>query len=258
MTRQVKPLKKLGQHFLVDQVIAEQITDLLEPNKLNYNTVLEIGPGTGVLSRYLKDKHFKDYFMIEIDDRSVSFLKGQFPELSDNILHEDFLSSDLSFIGTHQFAIIGNYPYNISSQILFRLLDIWEQVPELVGMFQNEVAKRICSGPGNKTYGILSVLLQAYYTTSYMFEVPPDKFDPPPKVNSGVIRLQRKSEPGPGCDAKKFKTVVKTAFNQRRKTLRNSLKPLVANQQIALPFADKRPEQLGFEQFAEIVHAIYP
>ena len=258
MTRQVKPLKKLGQHFLVDQVIAQQITDLLDPEKMKYDTVLEIGPGTGVLTRYLKDKSFKKYFMVEVDERSVDFLNGHYPELSDNIIHDDFLTTDLRYLGSDQFAIIGNFPYNISSQILFKLLDIWDQVPELVGMFQNEVAKRICSGPGNKSYGILSVLLQAYYTTSYMFEVSPDKFDPPPKVNSGVIRLQRKSDPGPGCDAKKFKTVVKTAFNQRRKTLRNSLKSLISDQQTNLPYADKRPEQLDFTQFTEIVHAIYP
>lgn len=256
MSRPITPLKSLGQHFLKEDEIADRIACSLSADK--DLKVLEIGPGTGILTTALLKSGITDLYCIEVDDRSVEFLKRNFPELKNRIIHADFLKADLSFMGQHPFRIIGNFPYNISSQILFRVLDHYSRVTELVGMFQKEVAVRVASGPGNKDYGILSVLLQAYYQIEYLFTVPPEAFDPPPKVDSGVIRMRLKDQPGPGCDPVRFKNVVKTAFNQRRKTLRNSIKSLAVNGTEHLPFMSQRPEELSYRQFAELTLALFP
>ena len=220
----VKPKKHLGQHFLLDQDIAEKIaTSLEEENDL----VIEVGPGTGVLTQFLEKKYSKKLKLVEIDRESIAYLNQHFSSLAEQIISEDFLKMDLSQFNVSRISIIGNYTYNISSQILFKALEYREQVVELSGMFQKEVAARITAKPGNKTYGILSVLSQAYFKTEYLFDVPPEVFDPPPKVVSGVIRLKRFRTSIPDCDEKFFKSVVKLAFNQRRKTLRNALKSIL-------------------------------
>jgi 16S rRNA (adenine1518-N6/adenine1519-N6)-dimethyltransferase len=256
MSRHITPLKALGQHFLKEEAIADRIAQSL--SKGQNTKVLEIGPGTGILTSALIRSGITDLYCIEVDDRSVEYLKQHFPALSKRILLADFLQTDLSFMGQEPFRVIGNFPYNISSQILFRVLDHYRQVTELVGMFQKEVAVRVASGPGNRDYGILSVLLQAYYDIEYLFTVPPAAFDPPPKVDSGVIRMVLKENPGPGCDPVKFKTVVKTAFNQRRKTLRNSIRSLATQGTDHLPFMTLRPEALDHHQFTLLTLALFP
>ena len=243
--------KHLGQHFLNDENIAEKIADTLSLQ--GYQHVLEIGPGMGMLTKYLLKKPVELY-AIEIDDASVEYLQQHYPQLTGNIIHHNFLSYDVKQIfGDNPFAITGNFPYNISSQILFKTLAIRGQVPEFSGMFQKEVAQRICGKEGNKSYGILSVLTQAFYTAEYCFTVPRHVFTPPPKVESGVLRLRRKENYVLPCDEHLFFNVVKTAFNQRRKTLRNSLKTL------NLPHILKedtifgqRPEQLSVQHFIEL------
>ncbi len=257
MSSPLKPLKKLGQHFLVNDVIASDIASAIKLSNQDYNTLIEIGPGTGVLTYHLQKLKLCDFYAVEIDSRSVEYLQKIFPSISKNIIEGDFLKIDLDFIKDKQYGIIGNFPYNISSQILFKVYENWEQIPELVGMFQDEVAKRLCSPPGNKNYGILSVLLQAYYKMEYLFQVTPEHFNPRPKVNSAVIRMQRKTDAGPDCDPKKFKMIIKAAFNQRRKTLRNSLKSFSREGIPTMPYSDKRPEQLSHIQFAEIVNALF-
>ena len=256
MNRYITPLKALGQHFLKEQTIADRIARSLAADPAS--CVLEIGPGTGILTESLLKSGVSNLYCIEVDDRSVAYLNNRFPELSGRIIYDDFLKADLSFLETSPFKVIGNFPYNISSQILFRVLDLVPQVTELVGMFQKEVAVRVASGPGNKDYGILSVLLQAWYDIEYLFSVPPEAFDPPPKVQSGVIRMVLKEHPGPGCDPVKFKLVVKTAFNQRRKTLRNSIRSLATEGTEHLPFMSQRPEELDFRQFAALTMALFP
>ncbi|MBD2755988.1 16S rRNA (adenine(1518)-N(6)/adenine(1519)-N(6))-dimethyltransferase RsmA [Spirosoma validum] len=256
----VKPKKELGQHFLKDLSIAQNITELLTGHG-GYKKILEIGPGMGVLTQFLvKDDRF-DTYVIEIDRESVDFLKQNFPVLEGRILPADFLNIRPDLLPTKQpdntepFAVIGNFPYNISTQILFKVLDMHDRVPELVGMFQREVAQRVASGPGNKDYGILSVLLQAWYDINYEFTVPPDVFNPPPKVHSGVISLRRNDKTDLGCDERKFVQVVKHGFNQRRKTLRNALKPLSPPADaLASPFMDKRAEQLSVAEFVELTN----
>lgn len=249
--RLVKPKKALGQHFLKDLHIARRIADTLSDYK--DLPVLEIGPGMGVLTQYLLEAGH-DLTVVELDMESVDYLEQNFPALEGHILAEDFLRLDLSKLFPGQFCVIGNYPYNISSQIFFKVLDFKEHVPCCSGMIQKEVAERLAAGPGSKTYGILSVLLQAWYTVEYLFTVSETVFDPPPKVKSAVIRMIRNDRKGLGCDEKLFKTVVKTSFNQRRKTLRNSMKPLLGKDcpDYALPIFDKRPEQLSVEQFVEL------
>ncbi|GAB3746082.1 16S rRNA (adenine(1518)-N(6)/adenine(1519)-N(6))-dimethyltransferase RsmA [Spirosoma pomorum] len=258
----VKPKKELGQHFLTDLSISQRIAGLLTGHPTadgqNYTKVLEIGPGMGVLTQFLlQDKRFETY-VIEIDRESVDYLNQNFPALEGRILASDFLNIRTDLLPTKQvstepFAVIGNFPYNISTQILFRVLDIRERVPEVVGMFQREVAQRIASGPGNKDYGILSVLLQAWYDIKYEFTVPPEVFNPPPKVFSGVISLRRNNVTDLGCDERKFTQVVKHGFGQRRKTLRNSLKPLNPSEAaLASRFMDKRAEQLSVAEFVEL------
>ena len=254
--QQVKAKKNLGQHFLTDLSVAQRIADTL----LDYREtpVLEIGPGMGVLTQYLiADGH--DLKVVELDTESVEYLNEHYPELDGRIISADFLKLNLTEIfGDREFCVIGNYPYNISSQILFKILDYKDQVPCCSGMFQREVAQRVAAPPGSKTYGILSVLLQAWYDIEYLFTVPEHVFNPPPKVKSGVIKLTRNSVTDLGCDEKLFKTVVKTSFGQRRKTLRNSLRSMVQNDAEILqnPIFAMRPEQLSVAQFIDLTNII--
>ena len=242
---EVRAKKSLGQHFLTDQSIATRIVDALQGSD-----VLEVGPGMGVLTQYLLNKNLK---VVEIDKESVVYLKKHYPELGDGLIEGDFLKMNLSGLFPGQFSIIGNFPYNISSQIFFKILEYRDIVPEVVCMIQKEVAERIAEKPGTKTYGILSVFLQAWYDIEYLFTVGPGAFNPPPKVHSAVIRLTRNSRTSLGCDEKLFRSVVKTAFGQRRKTLRNSLKPLLQQTQgpniTSDPIFDLRPERLSVEDF---------
>ena len=249
--RLVKPKKALGQHFLKDLQMAQRIADTLDTFKSL--PVLEIGPGMGVLTQFLLEAGH-DLTVVELDMESVDYLNQNFPDLKGRIIAEDFLKLDLSKLFPGQFCVIGNYPYNISSQIFFKVLDYKDQIPCCSGMLQKEVAERLAAGPGSKTYGILSVLLQAWYDVEYLFTVSEKVFDPPPKVKSAVLKMTRNDRKELGCDEKLFKTVVKTSFNQRRKTLRNSMKPLLGKDcpDYALPIFDKRPEQLSVEQFVEL------
>jgi len=249
--RTVRPKKALGQHFLKDLDIAARISKTL--SGLKQWPVLEVGPGMGVLTRFLLDDGY-DLSVVELDLESVQYLEEHFPELKGKVLAKDFLQLDLSTLFATPFSIIGNYPYNISSQIFFKVLDYRDIIPCCSGMLQKEVAERLAAGPGSKTYGILSVLLQAWYDVEYLFTVSEHVFNPPPKVKSAVIRATRNSRTELGCDEKLFKTVVKTSFNQRRKTLRNSMKPLLGKDcpDYNLPVFDKRPEQLSVEQFIEL------
>lgn len=251
--RLVKPKKSLGQHFLKDLSIARRIAETLSDYK--HLPVLEIGPGMGVLTTFLLEEGH-DLSVVELDRESVAYLNENFPALAGRILAEDFLKLDLETLFAGPFCVIGNYPYNISSQIFFKVLDYKEKVPCCSGMIQKEVAERLASGPGKKAYGILSVLLQAWYDIEYLFTVDASVFNPPPKVQSAVIRMVRNKRESLGCDEKLFKSVIKTSFNQRRKTLRNSMKPLLGKDfpDYALPIFDKRPEQLSVEQFIELTH----
>ncbi len=244
----IRPKKKLGQHFLIDQEIAHRIVDALPLN--GNDSVLEIGPGTGVLTQYLLQKEIANFKVVELDRESVPYLKQKFPALAANVIEEDFLKLDCNTLFPNQFSIIGNFPYNISSQIFFQVLEYRDKVDQVVCMLQKEVAARIASPPGSKVYGILSVLLQAYYDIEYLFEVPPEVFNPPPKVMSAVIRLKRNDRKTLGCDEKLFKQLVKQSFNTRRKTLRNALKPLNLVAEItSLPLMDLRAERLSVEDF---------
>lgn len=251
----VKAKKHLGQHFLKDESIAKDIADTLTLN--GYTKVLEIGPGMGVLTKYLLDKPVETY-VIEIDTESVEYLNAHYPKLHGKIISEDFLRYHIAKdFGDDPFAIIGNFPYNISTQIVFRTLELRDRIPEFSGMFQKEVAERICEKKGSKTYGILSVLVQAFYDAEYLFTVSEHVFNPPPKVKSGVLRLIRKENYHLPVDEKLFFAVVKMAFNQRRKTLRNSLKTynLTDNLKEDSIF-DLRPEQLSVEQFIDLTQKI--
>ncbi|WP_431107763.1 16S rRNA (adenine(1518)-N(6)/adenine(1519)-N(6))-dimethyltransferase RsmA [Winogradskyella poriferorum] len=252
---QVRAKKHLGQHFLRDENIAKKIADTLTPQ--GYKDVLEIGPGMGVLTKYLLKKDIKTH-VIEIDTESVEYLKNNYLHLSDRIYEKDFLKYDLTEIFKNQpFAIIGNFPYNISSQIVFKTLEMRHQIPEFSGMFQKEVAQRICSKEGSKIYGILSVLTQAFYDAEYLFTVPPSVFNPPPKVDSGVLLLKRKENFTLPCDEALFFKVVKTGFQQRRKTLRNSLKTFNLSDNLkANTIFGQRPEQLSVSQFIELTSLI--
>ncbi|WP_053976320.1 16S rRNA (adenine(1518)-N(6)/adenine(1519)-N(6))-dimethyltransferase RsmA [Mangrovimonas xylaniphaga] len=252
---QVKAKKHLGQHFLTDESIAERIADSLSLE--GYKHVLEIGPGMGVLTKYLLKKNITT-LVIEIDTESVEYLKSHYLNLADRVIEKDFLKYDLTEVfGNEPFAIIGNYPYNISSQIVFKALDMRDQIPEFSGMFQKEVAQRICSKEGSKVYGILSVLTQAFYDAEYLFTVPPTVFNPPPKVDSGVLLLKRKENYILPVDEALFFKVVKTAFQQRRKTMRNSLKTLISSENLkANVIFDKRPEQINVQEFIELTSLI--
>ena len=247
---EVNPKKRLGQHFLKDEVTAKRIVDSISSA---HRSVLEIGPGMGVLTKYLLQNKEISLSVVELDEESVAFLSIHYPELTPNIISADFLSLPLDQIFKEPFIIIGNFPYNISSQILFKLLEYKEMIPELVGMFQKEVAERVAAKPGSKTYGILSVLLQAFFDIEYLFTVDENQFIPPPKVKSAVIRIIRNQDKKLKCDEALFKKVVKTAFNQRRKTLRNSLKSISFQNNYTLdPIFNLRPEQLSVSQFETI------
>lgn len=249
----VKPKKFLGQHFLKDLDIAQKIADSLDdfPDV----PIIEVGPGMGVLTQFLLQKD-RAITVVELDRESVPYLNEAFPALNGHIIEADFLQLNLTDIYPDQFCIIGNYPYNISSQIFFKVLDYKNHIPACSGMLQKEVAERIASKPGKKAYGILSVLLQAWYDIEYLFTVSEDVFDPPPKVKSAVIKLTRNNRTSLDCDEKLFKTVIKTAFNQRRKTLRNSMKPLLSkdNTIFSDPIFEKRPEQLSVEEFVYLTN----
>ena len=275
---EVRAKKALGQHFLTDLSIAQRIAEALlvpgrdtsvadetlkgQPNPL---PALEVGPGMGVLTQYLLQRPEVDLRMVEIDTESVNYLLVHFPQVQGRLMEADFLKLRLEKFFSGQFAVIGNFPYNISSQIFFKILDYKEQVPQVVCMIQKEVAERIAEKPGTKTYGILSVLLQAWYDIEYLFTVGEGAFNPPPKVKSAVIRLVRNQRRELGCDEVLFKTVVKTGFNQRRKTLRNSLKPLIRAKAdrcgwgeeelaafVADPVFELRPERLSVEDFIDL------
>jgi 16S rRNA (adenine1518-N6/adenine1519-N6)-dimethyltransferase len=249
----VYPKKSLGQHFLKDTATARKITDTLTGN--GYGTVLEIGPGMGILTGYLLEKNFNDFRVIEIDNESVHYINEHFPELK-NVITGDFLSLDIEKYFTDKLAIIGNFPYNISTQIFFKVLKHRDKVVEIAGMLQKEVAERICAGPGSKTYGILSVLLQAFYKTEYLFTVPEHFFSPPPKVKSGVIRLMRNNVKNLDCDEVLFFRVVKACFNQRRKTLRNSVRAAFDLKRDDYHEFGLRPEQLSVDQFVQLTRWI--
>ncbi|MFK7812699.1 MAG: 16S rRNA (adenine(1518)-N(6)/adenine(1519)-N(6))-dimethyltransferase RsmA [Maribacter sp.] len=260
----VKAKKHLGQHFLKDETIAQQIAETLSFK--GYKNVIEIGPGTGVLTKYLLQNPI-DLVAMDLDSESIVYLNQSFPlehpvvmqgDGSFKVIEADFLKYDLSkLFGNEEFAVTGNFPYNISTQIVFKMLEMKAQVPEFSGMFQKEVAARICEKEGNKTYGILSVLVQAFYNAEYLFTVHPEVFDPPPKVQSGVLRLIRKENFTLDCDEKLFYKVVKAAFNQRRKTIRNSLK-IFALSDILKEDAifDRRPEQLAVADFISLTKKI--
>ena len=251
----VKAKKHLGQHFLTDESIAEKIADSLSLK--GYKHVLEIGPGMGVLTKYLLKKDITTH-VIEIDTESVEYLKANYLNLADRVIEQDFLKYDITQVfGEQPFAIIGNYPYNISSQIVFKTLEMRDQIPEFSGMFQKEVAQRICSKEGSKVYGILSVLTQAFYNAEYLFTVPPSVFNPPPKVDSGVLLLTRKENYTLPCDETLFFKVVKQGFQQRRKTLRNSLKTFNLSDNLkANAIFGKRPEQLSVSDFIMLTQLI--
>ena len=243
----------MGQHFLTDQNIAKKIVDQLSPD---LETIIEVGAGTGVLTQYMVNDILDKFYVIEIDRESIEYLKQHYPSLGDHLIQGDFLKADLSQYGQRNMAIIGNFPYNISSQIFFQVLKYKEQVAEVVGMVQKEMAERMAAKEGSKTYGILSVLMQAWYDIDYLFTVHENVFNPPPKVKSAVIKMRRNAVTDLGCDEKLFVTIVKQAFNQRRKTMRNSLRALLSADIIDNEVFDKRPEQLSVKEFIELTNLI--
>lgn len=269
MKNTVRPKKNLGQHFLIDETIARRIADTVDACPAL--PLLEIGPGMGALTRHLLEKR-RELRVVEIDEESISYLRAHFPMLRSDIVAGDFLKMDLSEIfGGRQFVLTGNYPYNISSQIFFKLLDYRDLIPCCTGMLQKEVAERLCSGPGRKSYGILSVLLQAWYRAEYLFTVSPTAFSPQPKVESGVVRFVRNDVTRLDCDERLMKRIVKATFGQRRKMLRVSLRPflngLCAERGAAVPAADltaflsrpdltRRPEQLGVADFVALTNDV--
>jgi len=255
--KKVKAKKQLGQHFLIDLNIAKQIADTVDacPDI----PILEIGPGMGVLTQFLVTKN-REVKAVEIDRESVAFLNENYPSLRDNIIGDDFLRMNLTEVfGGRQFVLTGNYPYDISSQIFFRMLDNRNLIPCCTGMIQREVAQRIASKPGNKAYGILSVLIQAWYDTEYLFTVDENVFNPPPKVKSAVIRMTRNNVEKLDCDEEMFRRVVKTVFNQRRKMLRVSLRQIIPDAPLLTsnhPFMTRRPEQLSVAEFVELTKMV--
>lgn len=251
----VRAKKHLGQHFLTDKSICERIAH--QYTKSNGCTkVLEIGPGMGALTEYLLEMDL-DLWAMEIDYDSVPYIQAHFPQMKGKVIEADFLKADLvDLMGTEPFAVVGNFPYNISSQILFKCLEHRNQVPEIMGMFQKEVAERIAEPPGSKRYGILSVLLQAYYDIEYCFTVDENAFNPPPKVKSGVIRCIRNKRQSLPCDEKLFKTVIKMSFGQRRKTIRNSIKSLIKDKGLESDLLALRPETLSVDQFVELTNLV--
>lgn len=250
MAQPVRAKKHLGQHFLNDENIARNtVNALLEKDKTSF--IIEVGPGTGVLTQFLIND-VDNFLAMDVDGESVEYLKTKYPEKKDKIVLADFLETDLQKLAGQKFNVVGNFPYNISSQIMFKVLENKNSVDYVVGMFQKEVAMRLAEKPGSKVYGILSVLLQAFYEIEYLFTVHENVFSPPPKVKSAVIRLTRNSVQKLDCDEDLFKKVVKTTFNQRRKTIRNSVRTLFNNNELRHPLLDKRPEQLSVAQFVEL------
>lgn len=250
MAQPVRAKKHLGQHFLCDENIAKKIVDALTA-KDKTTPIVEIGPGTGVLTKYLIND-VPGFVALDIDTESIEYLQQQYPDKKDQIKFSDFLESDLKILFPEKFNVIGNFPYNISSQIMFKVLEHRNDIDVVVGMFQKEVAQRIAEKPGTKTYGILSVLLQAFYNIEYLFTVHENVFSPPPKVKSAVIRLVRNQTVKLDCNEDLFFKVVKTTFNQRRKQIRNSIKPLLKDNTLSHPLFEKRPEQLNVSQFVEL------
>ncbi|MFD0766222.1 16S rRNA (adenine(1518)-N(6)/adenine(1519)-N(6))-dimethyltransferase RsmA [Mucilaginibacter lutimaris] len=252
----VRAKKHLGQHFLTDKNIASKIVESLRPEG-RYKQVLEVGPGMGILSDFLLQKPEYETFLIDIDTESYNFLKKKYPALGERLINDDFLELDFKGKFESQIAVIGNFPYNISSQILFKILDHRDQVHEVVGMFQKEVAERCAAKPGSKEYGILSVFLQAYYKVEYLFTVKAGVFNPPPKVLSAVIRLTRNETADLGCDEKLFWQVVKAGFNQRRKTLRNAVSSLINKEKMVdNQTLDLRAERLSVADFVKLTNEI--
>ncbi|AMR31032.1 16S rRNA (adenine(1518)-N(6)/adenine(1519)-N(6))-dimethyltransferase [Mucilaginibacter sp. PAMC 26640] len=252
----VRAKKHLGQHFLTDKNIAQKIVESLRPAG-QYKQVLEVGPGMGILSDFLLQTTDYEVFLIDIDTESYTFLQKKYPALGSRLINADFLELDFPAVFQGQMAVIGNFPYNISSQILFKILDNRKQVVEVVGMFQKEVAERCASKPGSKEYGILSVFLQAYYKVEYLFTVKAGVFNPPPKVLSAVIRLTRNETAELGCDEKLFWQVVKAGFNQRRKTLRNALSSLINKENLAEnKTLELRAERLSVADFVKLTNEI--
>lgn len=277
---EVRAKKALGQHFLTDLSIAQRIADALDTETALYGDsrqvednpgkaepadenkkaidVLEVGPGMGVLTQFLLKRPELDLKMVEIDRESVDYLLVNYPQVNGSLIEADFLKMRLDNFFGGQFCVIGNFPYNISSQIFFKILDYKEQIPQVVCMIQKEVAERIAEKPGTKTYGILSVLLQAWYDIEYLFTVNENVFNPPPKVKSGVIRMKRNGVTDLGCDEKLFKTIIKTTFGQRRKTIRNSIRGLLPPDVPLpdLPVWGQRPEQLGVDEFVNLANIV--
>ncbi len=248
----VRAKKHLGQHFLKDKEICKKIAAQYGRHN-DCKVAIEIGPGMGALTEFLLPINDTQWWLLDVDKESIAYLKGHYTGLSDRIIEGDFLKMNpRDLVGDQPFAVVGNFPYNISSQILFRCIEFRNQIPEIMGMFQKEVAMRIAEKPGSKTYGILSVLLQTYYDITYCFTVDEHVFDPPPKVKSGVIRCVRNERTSLPCDEKLFKQVVKTSFNQRRKTIRNSIKVLLPATYPDNPVLQLRPERLGVEEFIEL------
>lgn len=247
----VKPKKHLGQHFLKNDNIAMDIAQAITNTSL---PILEIGPGTGVLTKHILKRN-QEFFLSEIDHESIAFIKHYYPELQEKI-KGDFLHENLNNISDKELIIAGNFPYNISTQILFKVYENKEKIVQVVGMFQKEVAERVCSNPHSKVYGILSPLLQSAYNVEYLFTVNENEFIPPPKVKSAVIRLTRKSKYNINCNEKLFRTIIKTGFNHRRKTLRNSLKQLISAELAINPVFNARPEELSWEDFVELTNLI--
>ena len=255
-TQDMKAKKSYGQHFLTSEVISERIANSLLLSE-TYENVLEVGPGQGMLTKYLLDKDYQ-LKVVEADKDMVAYLEAHYPQLSPNIIAKDFLKMRLEEEMGNNFALIGNFPYNISSQIVFKMLACRQFIPEMVGMFQKEMAERIVAKPGNKTYGVISVLTQAFYDGKLLFNVKPGSFNPPPKVMSAVIRLTRKSDYEQlGCNHKRFRQVVKLAFGQRRKMLRNTMKSLIKGHDIIEdPIFKQRPEQLSVQDFIDLTNKI--
>ena len=252
----VKPKKFLGQHFLKDLQVAQDIANTVDA--CPELPILEVGPGMGVLTQFLMTKE-RPLKVVELDFESVAYLRENFPALGNNIIEQDFLKMDLAQLFEGKpFVLTGNYPYNISSQIFFKMLDYKDLIPCCTGMIQKEVAERMAAGPGSKTYGILSVLIQAWYRVEYLFTVHEHVFNPPPKVKSAVIRMTRNETQELGCNEKLFKQIVKTTFNQRRKTLRNSISPILdkTNPLMADPIFNKRPEQLSVQEFIDLTNRV--
>lgn len=254
MRNYVRPKKSLGQHFLKDKNIAQRIVQSLTPLSKN---VLEVGPGMGVLTEFLLQRENTNLYAVEVDRESIVHLKINYPSFATHLIEGDFLELDLNeLFNGEPFSVIGNFPYNISSQIFFKVVDYRNSIPEVVGMVQKEVAERMAAPHGNKTYGILSVLLQRWYNIEYLFTVHENVFNPPPKVKSAVVRLTRNTTMEMDCNEALFVKVVKTTFNQRRKTIRNSLKPLLGDKTFEHEFMSMRPEQLTINQFAELTRCV--